>query len=157
MLVVGISVAAITTKIIGLTQAEQISFIILDYDGNVILQTADNEADFKSPFHTEILQEILTMPKQGFLKNSLLHNHIDYRFYTKMNDLPYIILVGHHSSLSRKKFYALVLPRVLEFSLIPIFCLLLLYLFRKHLIQVSQLSYKAREKFLQTSNEDFLF
>lgn len=155
MLVVGISVATMTAKIVELAQADQTSFIILDYSGNVVLQTEDNEADFKSPFHKEILQELLKMPKKGSLKNSLLHNHINYRFYTKMDNLPYIILTGRHTTVFKKDFYALVLPRILEFSGMAIFCLMLLYLFRKRLIQFSKLSYKTRENFLHTFNEDF--
>lgn len=155
MLVVGISVAAITSKIIELAQADQISFIVLDNNANVILQTADNEIDLNSPFHKKIIQELAAMPNKGFLKESLLHNQINYHAYTKMNNLPYIVLVGRHSAVFKRDFYALVLPRILEFSGMAIFCLLLLFLFRKHLIHFSRLSYKARENFLHTFNEDF--
>ncbi len=155
MLVVGISVAAITTKIVELTQANQTSFIVLDYSGNTILQTADNVTSLKNPFHQKALQELLAISKEGFLRDSLSSNQIDYRYCIKMDKLPYIILVGRHNTVFKKDFYALVLPRILEFGGMAIFCLLLLYLFKKHLIHFSKLSYKARENFLQTSNEDF--
>ncbi len=155
MLVVGISVAAITSKITELAQADQVSFLILDYQGNVILQTQDNELDPKKPFYKEKLSELQPMPRQGLLKTQPHHNNIEYRFYCKMHNLPYVILVGRHSTVFKKEFYALVLPRILEFGGMAIFCLMLLYLFRKRLIHFSNLSYKTRENFLHTFNEDF--
>lgn len=155
ILVVGISVAAITSKITELAQADQVSFLILDYQGNVILQTQDNELDPKKPFYKEKLSELQPMPRQGLLKTQLHHNNIEYRFYCKMHNLPYVILVGRHSAVFKREFCALILPRILEFSGIPIFCLLLLFLFRRHLIHFSNLSYRTRENFLHTFNEDF--
>ncbi|MBY0461723.1 MAG: hypothetical protein K2Q34_00880 [Alphaproteobacteria bacterium] len=153
---VGFSVAGLTSKLIRIAAIDEASFVILDKDFNIISQSDDHRLNPKSTFYKDLFsRQDYFIKEESVFEKTIKYHDIEYYAYRKMHNYPYIVMVGYNKELVSKDFYALVLPRVLEIAGMAIFCVFLLYLFRKRMVLFSNSSTKAKEDFLRKFGGEF--
>lgn len=153
---VGFSVAGLTSKLIQITTIDKASFVILDRNFNIILQSNDHALEPKNTFYKELFEGKNYFSKEeAIFEQAISYKDIQYYAYRKMQHYPYIIMVGYNKGLVSNEFYTLVLPRVLEILAMAFFCVFLLYLFRKRMLFFSNSSTKAKEEFLRKFGDEF--
>lgn len=153
---VGFSVSALTSKLVQITTTHEASFIVLDKNLNIILQSDDHGLDPKSSFYKDIFGSGNWFIKEEALFDKVIqYKDIHYYAYRKMHHYPYIIMVGYNKGLVSNEFYTLVLPRIVEIFGMAFFCVFLLYLFRKRMLFFSNSSIKAKEEFLRKFGDEF--
>ncbi len=142
---VGLNIAELTRRIEALVNSSKISFLVLDNNMNIILQSQDNEINPASSYYKEVFA------KSGYLhkKEEAIsledkNGHIKYTQSNKIEGYPYIILTGFNKQLVSKEFETILLPRIIEFLGIVIFFITMLYFFRKRIVTpVTELSQAA--------------
>ena len=128
--VVGFRIDEIENKIQRKLMNQNIEYVVLDNSSNIVLQSSGNNLQRKDEFFKSNNINQKFKQNSGTLKEPLIVNNINYYYYQKMDNYPYIILTGFSESFLNKKFYDISLPRILEFSAITAFFLLILYLFK---------------------------
>lgn len=150
---VGLNIAELNAKVQQALASKETSFIVLDKNLRIILQSADNAIDPKSSYYRDLLSEKNDFEKNSaYLNSSISYKNIKYSYYKKINGFPYIILTGFDKSLVQQEFWALLLPRLLELYGLGLFLLCLLYFLRKKLFSLSQNSDMAKKTFLRHIN-----
>jgi two-component system, sensor histidine kinase ChiS len=133
-LVVGFNIAEITTKVEQAIHGSSTSFIVVDNNNHIIIHSSDIEIEGNSDLSQQLQQKNLFKNDDDDFANPIEYQQVTYHHYKKMVDYPYIILTGYNHQLVNKEFYSLLLPRITEFLLVGIFCLILLYAFRKRIV-----------------------
>lgn len=109
------------------------SFVILDEDFNVILQSndAENNSENYRNFFTKFdhLKE-----KSGVISSGLKIGKIDFFYYQKFDNYPYIVLTGFNEFFLAKEFNNSLLPIISWSALITLFFLVILYLLKKRIL-----------------------
>lgn len=147
---VGINIAELNVKAQQVLPSKEISFIVLDDDFRIILQSANNALDPKSSYYRDILpSKSYFKEQQSHLSTPITYKDIKYTYYKKTKDFPYIILTGFDTKILQQDFLALLLPRLLELYGVGIFCLCLLYFLRKRLFTIGKNSENAKKTFLE--------
>jgi hypothetical protein len=150
---VGFNIAELNEKIQKTISSKEISFLILDKNMRIILQSADNAIDPKSSYYKDILSDKDYFKEQKtYLSIPISYKEISYIYYKKFKDFPYIILTGFDKNIVQQEFLALLLPRLLELYGVGGFCLFLLYFLRKKLFKLGKTSEKNKKTFLQRIN-----
>lgn len=145
---VGLNIAELNAKIQHALASKETSFIVLDNNLRIILQSADNAIDPKSSYYRDLLLEQPFFEKRNdYLASPVNYKTLMYFYYKKIKGFPYIILTGYDKNLVQQEFLALLLPRLLELYGVGFFFLCLLYFLRKKLFTLSQSSDAARKKF----------
>ncbi|MBY0281534.1 MAG: hypothetical protein K2W94_05180 [Alphaproteobacteria bacterium] len=153
---VGFSVVGLTSKLIRIAAIDKASFVILDRNFNIILQSDGHGFNPKSSFYKDLFGNKDPFTEEEFtFERAIHHQDVEYYAYRKMQNYPYTVMVGYNKELVTKDFYALVLPRVLEIAGMAIFCVFLLYLFRKRMVLFSNSSIKAKDDFLRKFGDEF--
>ena len=152
---VGFNIAELNAKIQQILASNVVSFIVLDDDLRIVLQSADNSIDPKSSYYRDILSDknYFTEDKNT-LSPPLSYKDIKYTYYKKIKNYPYFILTGFDKKLAQHEFWVLLLPRLLELYGVGFFCLCLLYLLRKKLFILGKISGTAKKTFLQRINTE---
>lgn len=146
----GVEVSKISLKIQHVINSDRISFIILDQDLRIIVQSHDNAIDPKSSYYKDLFQSYRYFHlRQSILKNPIIYKNIEYSYYKKMYKHPYIILTGFDKQVSSKELFFLVGPRLLEIWVMGILCIILLYFFRKKILKIASRATFAREDFIR--------
>ena len=131
-LILGLRIDHINRYIEKIGSAQKASYIVLDENFSPVLSSESvqhieeliNKEQLSMQFSTK--QEILTVP--------IHFNNIKYSYLVKMQDYPFFILVGYDINIYRQDFLNKVGARLVEFLFVGIFCLVLLYFFRKKII-----------------------
>lgn len=152
---VGFNIAELNAKIQQALASKTTSFIILDKECRIVLQSAENSIDPKSSYYRDLLSDRDELKEEkASLSPPLVYKNINYTYYKKIKGYPYIILTGFDKNLVHQDFLALILPRLLELYGAGAFFLCLLYLLRKKLFSLGKISDVAKKPFLQRINSE---
>lgn len=152
---VGFNVAELNNKMQQLLAFKESSFIVLDEDLKVILQSADNAIDPKSSYYRDMLiNNKYFIENKGYLKDSVSYKDIEYVYYKKMEEHPYYILTGFDKIIVQRMLWDLILPRLFELYGVGLFCLGLLYFLRRKMFNLVEASGSAKKTFSQRINKE---
>ena len=143
--VVGINIAEFTSKIEQKLN-DQASFIVLDQNLNIVLQSSDNNLDPKSNFKDKIVDFNFFKSDSGILDKKINVNNINYSHYQKMGNYPYVILTGFNQDFLNKEFNNSVLPIMFQFACLAIFFLIMLFFFETRMIFFFEIEKKLKEE-----------
>lgn len=150
---VGFNIAELNTKVQQTLASKEISYIILDDDMRIVLQSTDNAIDPKSSYYRDLLSEKNYFKKsKSYLSPPISYKNLSYIYYKKFKGYPYIVLTGFDENILQQEFLALLLPRLLELYGVGAFCLCLLYLLRKKIFKLGNASEKNKNTFFQRIN-----
>ncbi|MFT6077061.1 MAG: signal transduction histidine kinase [Myxococcota bacterium] len=150
IVVVGFNISAFEKKIQQKLTSEAI-FVIIDEDSNIILQSQSKEFDHKSDFYKKINAQERFVEKSGVLTKKISTPKNKFFYYKKMDDYPYTILVGYNDNYLYDKFINLILPHLIEFIVITIFFLMILYLFKTRILALLSVERSLKEQLKQSS------
>jgi len=105
------------------------SFVVLDQELRIILQSTDLNLDRSSDFFSKNFHQEIFSKDFGSLSQAIEIGDIKLSHYNKLTRYPYIVLTGFDKNFLRSQFNILILPRIIEFICLTIFFLALLYLF----------------------------
>ncbi len=143
--VVGINIAEFADKIEQKLVGKS-SFIVLDQNLNIILQSSDNNLDPKNNFQDQISDFNFLKNDSGILDKKINVNNISYSHYQKITNYPYIVLTGFNQNFLNKEFNNSVLPIILQFTCLLIFFLIMLFLFETRMIFFLETEKKLKEE-----------
>jgi hypothetical protein len=150
---VSFNVAALNSKIQQNLASKGASFVILDDNLRIVLQSADNAIDPKSSYYKDILSDKKEFTEEkNYLSIPIFYKNIKYTYYKKIKGYPYIILTGFDTLLTEQEFWILFLPQLLELYGVGAFCLCLLYLLRKNIFKLKTTSENYKKTFLNRIN-----
>jgi len=154
-LITGIEIFKLSHRIQQILNSTDISFLILDEDLRIIVQSLNNSIDPKSSYYRDLLEKYdFFNLRDSTLKDPIKYKDIEYSFYKKMSDYPYVILTGFETNFTYKNFLIGAGFQLLELWGIGLFCLALLYFFRKRLLSIAYICEKDRELFLKQIQQE---
>jgi hypothetical protein len=136
-------------KIIQARGEQKTKFLIIDENYNLIIQSKNSEEKLYNLKNLFNLSEIFSH-KSGILKNPIIYNNTSYMYFKKMENFPYIILSGFDNFALKREMYNITVPRIIEFLFFSLFCVVLLYTFRRRLVVFFNLSFKAKEDYVNS-------
>jgi len=133
-----------------------LSYVILDKDLHIVLQSPDNEIDVESSFYKDhIGSSNIFTNEEGLNTDPIQYQDVNYVYYKKTRNFPYYILMG----ISYKKFYMGFMWKLLPFFLTIIFvgCVSVIvnFLGRKKFFQEISRAEKAKTSYLNRK-QDFI-
>jgi signal transduction histidine kinase/CheY-like chemotaxis protein len=131
VIVVGFDIAELTA-LVEKRLISQSSFVVLDENQNIIIQSKDAETD--NEIYRKKLAKFNFEEKSGIIPNNLNVGKIRYFSYQKFDDFPYIVLTGFNEALLTKEFNNSTLPIIGGSALITVFFLMILYSFRARIL-----------------------
>ncbi|MFT6106405.1 MAG: signal transduction histidine kinase [Rickettsiales bacterium] len=150
IVVVGFNVSELENKI-QQKLTDRSVFVVLDENYNIILQSSPNEFDHKSDYYKKANLQERFPESSGLLSKKISTPKNKYFYYQKMVDYPYIILSGYNENYLYEKFINLILPDLIEFFVITIFFLLILYLFKTRILTLLSNEKSLKNKLKQSS------
>jgi signal transduction histidine kinase/CheY-like chemotaxis protein len=130
-IVVGFDINELRRKIQKGLDNNDISFVVLDKDLNIITQSLDNHLKPDDNFYKQNKVNFkFDINSPGILRKEILVGDIRYSNYQTIDKYQYIILTGFNKELFRKGFINLIAPYILGFIIVTIFFLMMLYLFK---------------------------
>lgn len=146
---VGFTISELNEVLQQKVSQDHISYIVLDESYKIVLQSLGNSWDLKSAYYrTAENKESLFYGTHGNLTTPIAHKGVTYSYFQRMQNYPYIILMGYRDDWIYKVLFEVVFPRLIEFTGLGILCLILLYAFRKHILNIAKSSEKEKDKFL---------
>lgn len=114
---------------------DPVSFVILDEDMNIIIQSKNNELPSGEDFYRKNLSKSFFNKNSGFIPGENLNaGNVTYSFYQKFDDYPYIVLTGFDKAFFKKEFSTSILPIIVGFTSVTIFFLIILYVFKTRIL-----------------------
>jgi len=110
-----------------------ISFILVDNGCKLIFSSSNNSFSANSTICKQTSVD-LTKGPSGFLSQSLLAGTTHYSYYQKLRNSPFIVFTGFDKNKLEQELHNHVLPKLYELIIVGLFCLIILYFFRKRLI-----------------------
>lgn len=152
---VGFGLAEVNNKIQATLRNTQISYLILDENLRIVLQSSGNAIDPDSSYYKDLLDDATIFSGQeGALENQIGYKNIQYSYYKKVRSYPFYILTGFDQRVLYKEFQLLVFPRIIELIALGILCSLLVYFFRHNLLSIARTSERTKANLLrQMKNE----
>lgn len=152
---VGFGLAEVNNKIQTALRNTQISYIILDENLRIVLQSSGNAIDPDSSYYKDLLDDSsIFSGQEGALENQIGYKNIQYSYYKKVRNYPFYILTGFDQTVLYKELQLLVFPRIIELIALGILCSLLVYFFRHNLLSVARTSERTKANLLrQIKNE----
>jgi signal transduction histidine kinase len=131
---------------------DPVSFVVLDEDMNLIIQSFDSELEESKNFYKKI-DKSLFAKKSSFLKEKITDNNVSYLFYQKFDDYPYIVLIGFNKDFLKKEFNSSIIPIVIGFASITLFFLIILfYMFKTRILILLDREEKLKNSLLNANN-----
>ncbi|OJX10441.1 MAG: hypothetical protein BGO77_02380 [Caedibacter sp. 37-49] len=150
---VGFNIAELSLKIEQALNIKGFSFLILDENFRIILQSANNAIDPKSSYFRDLLPNLEHVKdSEGILNKPLDYKGISYSYYRRMEKYPYIIFTGFEEKSFYHEIWSIMVPRIIESLIMGGFCLLFLYFSRKKMWDLIQSSNRAKEAYRQRLN-----
>lgn len=149
-LTVGFSVAELNAMLQSLLSAYKMSFLVLDEDFGIILQSFDNAIDPKSTYYRNLLRGLDPFSKrEGLLKEPISYKKIRYLHYKKMRHYPYyIILTGFDTSQVTSGLFSIFTLPILGFLFVGFFGIFLFYFMGQRIVTSAKQSDKLKEDFM---------
>lgn len=133
-IVVGFDIAELS-NVVEQRLSDPVSFVVLDEKMNIVIQSSDNELSADRDFYKNALGKFGFNKNSNFLSNDgLVVGNINYSFYQKFEDYPYLVLVGFNKGFLKKEFNSSILPIIVGFSSITAFFLIVLYIFKTRIM-----------------------
>jgi two-component system sensor histidine kinase ChiS len=131
----GFDINNLTRKLEQDTANATFSYIVLTDEYKIVTASADNQIERTSDFYLKALADSNLFTKEkGFLERQITHKDIDYSYYHKVPNRPYIILVGYNRITAWKTFYNSLLPLIFGFTVIGLLFIYIAARMRKTLV-----------------------
>lgn len=129
-LIIGFNIATLNALIQKNISDSPISFVVLDDNFEVVLQSPDNAMEFHSPYYKKnILKDLSAFYGDGGkLIEPIGYKNINYTTYKRMPGYPYLILTGLNSTGLYQEFWFFLLPKICVLFLVTIMLFLLIYI-----------------------------
>ncbi len=150
-IVVGFDINELTTRIASKLKRGT-SFIVLDKDLKIVLESSDIMLGKDSNFFKENFDLQNLYEKDGNLKEEIKVGDINFSNYRKFDNYPYLTLTGFDKTFIDQQFATLILPRILELLCLTIFFLVILFLFKTKIVSLLNTERHLRHS-LQRANE----
>ncbi len=152
---VGFGLAEINNKIQAALRNTQVSYIILDENLRIVLQSSGNAIDPESSYYKDLLEDVsIFSGQEGALENRIGYKNIQYSYYKKVRNYPFYVLTGFDQRVLYKEFQLLVLPRIIELIALGVLCSVLVYLFRRNMLSIARTSERTKANLIrQMKNE----
>lgn len=132
----GFSIAKLTRNIETVIDTDEVSFIMLDQDYNVVMYSADNDlSSFRRGYFAERMKDQSVKGTSGKLPQVIEYGDIKYSYYNKLSKYPYTILLGYNKVIAAKELNEILLPGIIGYFVIGATSLLLLMVLRFHVIR----------------------
>lgn len=132
-IVVGFIVSEITA-LVEQRLINQSSFVVLDENLNIIIQSKDTETD--KEIYRKKFAQFNFEKKSGIISEKLTIGKIRFFYHQKFDEYPYIVLTGFNEALLKKEFSDSVLPVIVGSIVIMIFFLVILHLFKSRVVSL---------------------
>jgi hypothetical protein len=133
------------------------SFLVLDENYKLILQSSDNKIDIKSNNISNKLKRANAFSAaQGKIVPHIKFNDVSYSYYKKTKHFPYIIVTGFKENIVNTSIFYSILISVAFIWVVGAACLVFFHKARKNLLHLTEESDKEREVFLQHINDKML-
>jgi len=127
-----------------------ISYVILDKDLHIVLQSPDNKIDIESSYYRDSLgNRKFFLSDEGTLSIPLECGAITYSHYKKVRNYPYYVLTGVNYKSFNWDFLRRLSPFIISLTILCIGCIVLIYFNRRQLLKLTEASEKARLNFLK--------
>lgn len=144
-IVVGFNIAELSSMVEQRLN-DPVSFVVLDEDLNIVIQSQDSELVENDNFYKTNINKSLFNKNSGELSDKISVENVTYSSYRRFKDYPYIVLTGFNKSLLKKEFNNSILPIIVGFIAITSFFLIILYIFKTRILLLME-----REKNLRNS------
>lgn len=135
ILSMGFNIQKLTRRIEHALDKDNISFVILNSDMEVVAQSLDNFHTIRKDFfipRAGILNNF--QDKEGILSSPIHYNDVTYRFYKKLNKYPYLILVGENNVVMHDRMTKALFPLLFQSIGIALILQIVLYLIYHRII-----------------------
>lgn len=147
-IVVGFNITELTA-LIEKRLISQSSFVVLDENLNIIIQSKDAETN--NEIYKEALTQSAFKEKSGIITSDLNIGKIKYFYYQKFEDYPYIVLTGFNNTLLTKEFNSSVMPIIFGLILMTSLFLIILFAFKNRISYMVKIE-KQLSKSLHQAN-----
>ncbi len=149
-IVVGFNIVEFTSKVESRIN-KNVSFIVLDEDLNIIMQSRDNVLARNDSFFKNNVDIAKFNKNLGVLDQSIISGDIHYSYYEKIKNHPYIIITGFNKAFLDQEFNSLILPYILQIVGMTIFFLIILYLFKVRITNLLVVERRLRQALYRTN------
>lgn len=147
-IVVGFDIAELTALIEKRLIGES-SFIVLDENFNIIVQSKDSEANNED--YRAKLTKLSFKEKSGIISEDLNIGKIKYFYYQKFEGYPYIVLTGFNKILLKKEFNSSVLPIIFGLILMTSLFLTILFAFKNKISEIVKIEKLLSKSLLEVN------
>jgi len=127
-IVVGFNVAKLTSYLETIVD-DDVSFVILDQHYNIVSKSTDTDIENSSTFFRDNVDDRNFFNEEsGTLEYPVAFKDIEYTYFYKFSDYPYIVLAGFNQVILAKWFGEQVVPVLLEYTVIGTVMFLLFFL-----------------------------
>jgi len=134
---IGILVSELTERIEQALNAKKINFILLSKDNyKIIAESYGNNVPLlnTASFAHELGYIASDEKDSGMLLHPIHYGTREYNYYRDATSYPFIILVGTDEITANAEFWQVTFPRMIEISFMGLFSIILLYYFRKRIV-----------------------
>lgn len=118
ILSMGINIAELSKRLERESSTSTVSFLVISLNQKLpAFYSSDNQITEKDNEPLEslyFLKDELLKKNHGFLSTPMLYKQINYRYYIKLQNYPYIVLTGFNEAITRQKLHQVVIPRLLN-------------------------------------------
>lgn len=132
----GFNISRLSHKIESTFTVHGVNFVLLNMEGNIVLQSPQNSLDLAKKYFDETLKLMdFSKEKSGYLKGMVSYNGVDYFYYRKLQDYPFILLMGYERSVKHQEATSVLIPRIASFFVIGSISLILLLVLRQMIVK----------------------
>ncbi|MDA0967320.1 MAG: sensor histidine kinase [Proteobacteria bacterium] len=145
--VFGFEIGSLVTKLENTIKADGISFAILDKNLNVIAESRSNKLIKNGSTILDNLKNNTESGKYGTIsKQSLFEDGSSYSYFYQVDKYPFTIVTSYDPTLVKSELIDKVFSKLVEFSLLSLLILALIWLLRKVIVKpITDLSNVAND------------
>ncbi len=132
-LILGLRIDHISHYIEKITNLQKASYVILDQNFKAIASSGEQLENLENLMHDKKMIHFMSS-NDKFLPISFRHNNIKYSYMSKISEYPFFILTGYDINLYRQDFLQKFSSILIEFFVMGVLYIILLYFFRKKII-----------------------
>jgi signal transduction histidine kinase len=133
------------------------NFMLIDQNNRVVVQSDEDSVYRDITYDLDhSLVGLSLLSSRGFFAKPVAYRNIDYKHYSRLQDLPFTLLLGANRNQFFNAFLKVVLPRILELSLLGLVCLLFIHYIRKSILDRLKNSYQRRENFMRDIGKEIV-
>ena len=131
----GLNVFRLTSILEQAVTTDGASFIVLTKDGKLVTKSTDSEDIKNKDFFIGKLDYLFSLERDtGKLKKDITIGNVTYRYFRLVYPYSYIILVGENQYITNRQLWESVLPFIIPTGAMGVFFIVLLYFFRKKVV-----------------------